>query len=120
MGEVAISADMHHVISTATKIALSLLLPDDAEAKLKGFLNRAIEQRFNYLTMSMTGDYWFYPTIFGDACGQYAYQSLWLTAQSREECPVCGSQHNRVGSMTIPLHTTQAEEIQAALKHSQA
>lgn len=118
MGEVAISADIHHVSSAAVKMALSLLLPEDAEAKLKDFLNRAIDGGFNYLTMSMAGDYWFYPSIFGDTCGQYAYQSVWLTAQNQDECPVCGSVHHRIDPLTVPLQTPQTEEIRAALKRT--
>jgi molybdopterin/thiamine biosynthesis adenylyltransferase/proteasome lid subunit RPN8/RPN11 len=118
MGEVAISADIHHVSSVAVKMGLSLLLPEDAEAKLKGFLHPAIDGGLNYLTMSMVGDYWFYPSIFGNTCGQYAYQTVWLTAQNQEECPVCGSVHHRVDPLTVPLRTLQAGDIRAALGRS--
>ncbi len=118
MGEVALAADIHHVTSVAVKMALSLLLPEDAEAKLKGFLNPAIDAGFNYLTLSMVPNYWFYPAIFGDTAGQYAYQSVWLTAGRREECPVCGSVHNRVDPRTIPLKELQASNIRAALSRT--
>jgi molybdopterin/thiamine biosynthesis adenylyltransferase/proteasome lid subunit RPN8/RPN11 len=120
MGEVAISADIHHVSSVAVKMALSLLLPEDAEAKLKGFLNPAIDEKLNYLTMSMVDNYWFYPSIFGDTPGQYAYQSVWLTASNQDECPVCGSVHHRVDPLAVPLRTLQAEGIRAALSHSRS
>jgi len=115
MGEVAIAADIHHVTSVAVKMALSLLLPEDAEAKLKGFLNPAIDAGLNYLTLSMVPNYWFYPGVFGDTPGQYAYQSVWLTAKSREECPVCGSVHHRVDPRAIALQSVQADGIRAAL-----
>ncbi|CAD5990437.1 Molybdopterin-synthase adenylyltransferase [Planktothrix tepida] len=118
MGEVALVADIHHVTSVAVKMALSLLLPEDAQVKLKGFLNPAIEAGFNYLTLSMVPNYWFYPAIFGDTAGQYAYQSVWLTAQHREECPVCGGVHHRVDPRTIPLQELQAGDIRAALSRS--
>jgi ThiF family/Prokaryotic homologs of the JAB domain len=120
MGEVAIAADIHHVTSVAVKMALSLLLPENAQVKLKGFLNPAIEAGFNYLTLSMVPNYWFYPAIFGDTAGQYAYQSVWLTAKSREECPVCGSVHHRVDPRSIALQSVQADEIRAALNGSRS
>jgi proteasome lid subunit RPN8/RPN11 len=120
MGEVAIAADIHHVTSVAVKMALSLLLPEDAEAKLKGFLNPAIDAGLNYLTLSMVPDYWFYPGVFGDTPGQYAYQSVWLTAKSREECPVCGSVHHRVDPRAIALRSVQADGIRAALNASRS
>ncbi|WP_377474102.1 MAG: hypothetical protein P2A85_17115 [Microcoleus anatoxicus] len=120
MGEVAIAADIHHVTSVAVKMALSLLLPEDAEVKLKGFLNPAIDGGLNYLTLSMVPDYWFYPGVFGDTPGQYAYQSVWLTAKSREECPVCGSVHHRVDPRSIALRSVQADGIRAALNASRS
>ncbi|MEK0178444.1 hypothetical protein [Microcoleus anatoxicus] len=120
MGEVAIAADIHHVTSVAVKMALSLLLPEDAEVKLKGFLNPAIDAGLNYLTLSMVPDYWFYPGVFGDTPGQYAYQSVWLTAQRREECPVCGSVHHRVDPRQVPLQELQAGDIRAALSRSRS
>lgn len=120
MGEVALSADIHHVTSVAVKMALSLLLPENTQVKLKGFLNPAIEAGFNYLTLSMMPNYWFYPAIFGETPGQYAYQSVWLTAKSREECPVCGSVHHRVDPRQVPLQELQAGDIRAALSRSRS
>ena len=120
MGEVAIGADIQHVTSVAVKMALSLLLPEDAEAKLKGFLNPAIDGGLNYLTLSMVPNYWFYPGVFGDTPGQYAYQSVWLTAQRREECPVCGSVHHRVDPRQVPLQELQASDLRAALSRSRS
>lgn len=118
MGEVALAADIHHVTSVAVKMALSLLLPEDAQVKLKGFLNPAIEAGFNYLTLSMVPNYWFYTAIFGDTAGQYAYQSVWLTAQRREECPVCGGVHHRVDPRSVPLRELQVGDILTALGRS--
>jgi len=120
MGEVALSADIHHVTSVAVKMALSLLLPENTQVKLKGFLNPAIEAGFNYLTLSMMPNYWFYPAIFGETPGQYAYQSVWLTAKSREECPVCGNVHHRVDPRQVPLQELQAGDIRAALSRSRS
>lgn len=116
MGEVALATDIHHVSSVAVKMALSLLLPETARVKLKGFLNPAIEAGFNFLTLSMVENYWFYPDVFGETAGQYAYQSVWLTAQRQEECPVCGEVHHRIDPLTVPLGGVQAGEIRAALR----
>ncbi|MBS0016139.1 MAG: ThiF family adenylyltransferase [Arthrospira sp. SH-MAG29] len=118
MGEVALGTDIHHVTSVAVKMALSLLLPETARVKLKGFLNPAIEEGFNYLTMSMVQNYWFYPAVFGETAGQYAYQSVWLTAQSQENCPVCGKVHHRTNPLTVPLAGVKADEIRAVLNTS--
>ena len=103
MSEVALGTDIHHVTSVAVKMALSLLLPEDAQVKLKGFLNPQIDEASNFLTLSMVPDYLFYPQVFGDTPGQYAYQTVWLKPQRSEECPVCGSIHNRVDPYTTPL-----------------
>ena len=40
----------------------------------------------------MEPDYWFYPQILGDSSGQYAFQSIWLTASKLDNCNVCGQQ----------------------------
>ncbi|MEM8723243.1 MAG: ThiF family adenylyltransferase [Cyanobacteria bacterium P01_G01_bin.39] len=103
MSEVALGIDIHHVTSVAVKMALSLLLPEDAQVKLKGFLNPQINSAQNFLTLSMVPNYLFYSQVFGDTPGQYAYQSVWLKPQRSEECPVCGNIHNRVSPYTIPL-----------------
>lgn len=107
VSEVALAADIHHVTSVAVKMALSLLLPEDAQAKLKGFLNPQIDKGENFLTLSMVPDYLFYREVFVDTPGQYAYQSVWLKPQRQEECPVCGSVHYRVDPHTIPLRKPQ-------------
>ncbi|BAY84683.1 ThiF family protein [Calothrix parasitica NIES-267] len=111
MSEVALATDIHHVTSVAVKMALSLLLPEDAQVKLKGFLNPQIDSAQNFLTLSMVPNYLFYPQVFGDTPGQYAYQSVWLKPQRHEECPVCGNIHNRVDPYTIPLQKPALSNI---------
>ncbi len=59
--------------------------------------------------MSMVPRYWFYPQIFGDAPGQGAYQSVWLTPTRSEECPVCGSPEHRVEPLEVPLRAPRLE-----------
>ena len=106
-GEIALGADIHHVTSAAVKIALSLLLAADDDAKLKDFLQPALNEGMTYLTLSMTPEYWFYPHIFNNASGQFAYQSVWLTPIRNQECSVCGNPDYRVDPLEIPLQAPQ-------------
>ncbi|MBE9145431.1 HesA/MoeB/ThiF family protein [Planktothrix mougeotii] len=111
MGEVALAADIHHVSSVAVKLTLSLLLPEDSEANLKNFAKSAIEKGFTFLTLSMDADYWFYPQLFGNTPGQYAYQSVWLTSQRQETCPVCGKPEHRNHPSRSLLDTPKASDL---------
>jgi proteasome lid subunit RPN8/RPN11 len=102
-GEVALAADIQHVASAALKLGLSLLLPDCADAALKGFAEAALADGMPYLTLSTVPRYWFYPQVFGDVPGQGAYQSVWLTPARTEGCPVCGAAEHRVDPLDAPL-----------------
>ncbi len=104
-GEIALGADIHHVTSAAVKIALSLLLTEESDAKLKNFVQPALNEGMSYLTLSMIPEYWFYPHIFNQASGQFAYQSVWLTPRRNPECPVCGDTNYRVSPLEMPLRT---------------
>jgi len=97
IGEVALNSDIQHVSSAALKICYSLI------ASLKGedcsvttFVPQAIAQEKHFLTMGMESDYWFYPQLLGDVAGQYAFQSVWLTASKLEGCRVCGESSERL------------------------
>ncbi len=102
-GEVALGADIQHVASAAVKLALSLLVPGEAEAKLEEFAEGVLSGGTTYLTLSTVAAYWFYPEIFRDAPGQGAYQSVWLTPSRREECPTCGAAERRLDPLAVPL-----------------
>jgi molybdopterin/thiamine biosynthesis adenylyltransferase len=110
--ETAISADIHHVTSVAAKVALSLLLPTESEARLTKFLDTAVEDGANYITLSNVEDYWFYPDIFDEGVpGQHAYQSVWLTPTKRDECPVCGLQEHRAPPESVSPKGPDLNEI---------
>jgi molybdopterin/thiamine biosynthesis adenylyltransferase len=111
-GELALGVDVQHVASAAVKLALALLVP--AGAKLKAFADDVLADGTSYLTMSMVPRYWFYPRIFGDAPGQGAYQSVWLTPTRSEECPVCGSPEHRVEPLEVPLRAPRREALLAS------
>lgn len=106
-GEVALGADIQHVTSAAVKIALSLMVSGDGQSKLGEFLRPVIDEGMTYLTSSMVPEYWFYPHIFSQVSGQFAYQSVWLTPVRNPECPVCGDPAFRVNHLEIPLRTPQ-------------
>ncbi|HYK73585.1 MAG TPA: ThiF family adenylyltransferase [Pseudoneobacillus sp.] len=115
-GVVALSADIHHVASAAMKIILSLLVPEDSDLKLKGFLTSAIKKEFNYLTFSMKDQYWFYPHIFQGVPGQYAYQSVWLSSVRNEDCVICGKEESEFTSVTMdPVKTPTLANIRKAM-----
>jgi hypothetical protein len=103
VGEIALGADIQHIDSATTKIALSLLLRECPDAALRKFVSGAIERGFTYLTMSTVPDYWFYPHIFRDTPGQYGYQSAWLSPFKDATCAVCGEQENRTDPAEFPL-----------------
>jgi molybdopterin/thiamine biosynthesis adenylyltransferase/proteasome lid subunit RPN8/RPN11 len=102
-GEVALGADIHHVSSAAVKLALSLLVRGEPQATLASFAEDAVREGATYLTMSTVPRYWFYPDVFGATAGQGAYQSVWLTPASDEECPVCGAGEERLDPLRVPL-----------------
>jgi hypothetical protein len=102
-GEVALGADIHHVSSAAVKLALSLLVRGEPQATLASFAEDAVREGATYLTMSTVPRYWFYPDVFGATAGQGAYQSVWLTPASDEECPVCGAGEERLDPLHVPL-----------------
>lgn len=115
VGEVALSVDIHHVSSVAVKLALSLLLPEDSDANLKNFAKSSIEKGFTFFTTSMDADYWFYPQIFGNTPGQYAYQSVWLTPQQQETCPVCGKSEHRNHPSESLIDTPKVSDLRKNL-----
>ena len=115
-GEMALVADIHHVASAAVKLALALLLPPDAEANLKTFVEPLLESGQTFLTFSMVPDYWFYPQLLGQVPGQFAYQSVCLTPTKSDTCPVCGSAEHRVDPRSIPLKAPNVADLQADLR----
>jgi hypothetical protein len=101
--QVALAADIQHVASAALKLALSLLVRGDPAARLAAFAEEAIASGATYLTLSTVPRYWFYPRIFGDAAGQGAYQSVWLTPVRGDDCPTCGPPALRDDPLAAPL-----------------
>ena len=112
---VALAADIHHVCSAGVKMSLSLLLPEDAEEDFKNFLSSVVFSGQSFITFSMEPNFWFYPNIFNEAAGQFAYQSVCLTPKRRAECPVCGEVHYRTDPLQIPLKQIDANALRELL-----
>ena len=112
--EVGLAADIQHVTSAAVKLALAALTLG-RDCTTSAFLDRALEQGTSYLTMSMVPDYWFYPDIFADTPGQYAYQSVWLAPTCDPACPVCGEIDLRVDPAALAATRPPAAAVVAAL-----
>ena len=114
-GEMALVADIHHVASGAVKLALALLLPPEAEANLKAFVEPLLESGQTFLTFSMVPNYWFYPQLLGQVPGQFAYQSVCLTPEKSDTCPVCGAPEHRIDPRSIPLKAPAVTDLRAVL-----
>jgi molybdopterin/thiamine biosynthesis adenylyltransferase len=110
-GEVALNADIHHVASSAVKMGLALLSCNSKDLDIRNFLLDLLQKRFSYLTMSMEDKYWFYPKIFKETGGQYAYQSVWLSPEFSPECPICGDQDHRLCPEDIPLANPETSSL---------
>lgn len=95
VAEVALGSDIHLVSTAGVKLALSLLCVDDPTSPLGRFVARALEQGRHFVILGMTPDYFLFPRTHAEALGQYAFQSVWMGAESRPECPVCGAPEHR-------------------------
>lgn len=95
VAEVALGSDIHLVSAAGVKIALSLLCIDDPAGPLGRFAAQALQQDRHFAILGMTPDYFLFPRTHADALGQHAFQSVWMGAQSRPECPVCGAAEHR-------------------------
>lgn len=111
VGEPALGCDIQHVASATVKLALSLLLRGEDRAALAGFAPDALAKGFGTLTLSMTPHFWFYPGIFGETPGQFAYQGVWLSFTSAPECPVCGNEEHREDPYDQPLAGPTRESL---------
>ena len=95
-GEIALRCDIQHVSSAAIRLCLSLLAAlKQCETPFAKFTVDAVKENLHLLTMGMEPDYWFYPHIFENTSGQYAFQTVWLTGSSSSDCSICGSAQHR-------------------------
>jgi molybdopterin/thiamine biosynthesis adenylyltransferase len=91
-GEVALGCDIQHVASVALRVCLGTLAAcHQVDGNLRDFLVGAVRARHSFVTLGMEPHYWFYDQLFSGVVGQYAFQSIWLSAESAPDCRVCGS-----------------------------
>lgn len=110
-GEVGLAADIQHVVSAGVKLGLARLSARHADAGLSSFGTRILESGSTYLTLSTEPDFWFYPTLFEELPGQYAYQSVWLRPTRDGQCGVCGDEEYRIRPLAVPLKTPGTADL---------
>jgi hypothetical protein len=72
------------------KLALGLLELEAEGGSSHQFMIDCLTAGYNYLILSMVPEWGFFPTLFKGVAGQFAFQSVWLTANGDPTCPVCG------------------------------
>ncbi|KAA9012840.1 ThiF family adenylyltransferase [Niallia endozanthoxylica] len=110
-GVVAINSDIHHVSSAGVKLGLAILSCNSKGLELRNFLMKLLEKNYSYLTMSMEDNYLYFPRIFKEVEGQYAYQSYWISPERNPECPICGNQEHRLCPDDIPLTAPETSSL---------
>jgi molybdopterin/thiamine biosynthesis adenylyltransferase len=95
VAEPGLLADVHHVAAIAAKAALGLLHTPDDDAAAARFAQGILKAGTTYAVFGHEPDYWIFADLLRSAPAQYAYQSLWLSVTSRDDCPVCGEPSGR-------------------------
>jgi len=90
VAEVALGSDIHFVCAAATKIVLSMLARG-SQGPLGDFIERQLQEQGNYVMFGMEPNYYLFPSTHSTAVGQYAFQSIWLSTASDQDCGVCGT-----------------------------
>jgi hypothetical protein len=115
-GEIALGCDIQHVSSAALKLAFSLLAAlKGVQGGLAEFTIGAVQRDLHLLTIGMEPEWWFYPEMFRETPGQYAYQSIWLTARKREGCPDCDPGPERADPFAHLSGSIDADALRRAL-----
>lgn len=95
-GEIALACDIHHVSSAALKIVFDFLSFTSSDGETDhNIVAGILQEGMHLLTLGMERNFWFYPKIFESVAGQLAFQSVWLSAESQLDCPVCGDAEAR-------------------------
>ncbi|MBS2554752.1 hypothetical protein KGQ19_48665, partial [Catenulispora sp. NL8] len=90
VAEPGLLADVHQVAAVAAKAALGLLHAPDDDAAAARFAYGILKAGTTYAVFGHEPDYWIFADLMRSTPAQYAYQSLWLSVTSRDDCPVCG------------------------------
>ncbi|NUR58909.1 MAG: thiamine biosynthesis protein ThiF [Catenulispora sp.] len=100
IAEPGLLPDIHQVSAAAVKIALGLLHDAADGSDAARFAQGILKSGTTYAVFGHEPDYWIFADLLRGAPAQYAYQSLWLSVQSRPDCPVCGDPQGRTDPST--------------------
>jgi molybdopterin/thiamine biosynthesis adenylyltransferase/proteasome lid subunit RPN8/RPN11 len=112
-GVTALGVDIQHVTGVAVKLALSLLLNGETDAKLAQLAPSVLEKGISFLNFSMSEDYWFFPGFFQGISGQFGYQSVGFRVEGDPDCPICGDSPDL--SLPSDARPPSNEELRQAL-----
>ncbi|MFC8045103.1 ThiF family adenylyltransferase [Nocardia sp. NPDC057353] len=94
VSEPALGVDIGHVVTASVKVAIGLLELGCAgeEHSAGALVLSALEKGQQYVILSATHDFDYFPQLFAETAGQHAYQSVWLSPSCDPACPTCGTQ----------------------------
>lgn len=98
--EPGLLADIHHVASATAKLALGFLDTEES-SEVRRLASQATDGGLIYALFGMSPSYWIFADMLGSAAGQFAFQSIWASAESRETCTICGEHNARIDPYTL-------------------
>lgn len=104
--EPGLLADIHFVSAAGVKVALSLLHRESDDSAAAAFLDQPRARSQTVIIFGMVPQFDFFPTVFEGTRGQYAFQSVWMSAESQPQCPVCGDPDERSAPTGAGVPTT--------------
>lgn len=113
VAEPGLLADIHHVCSAALKMILGVI-EDDVNSAVRRLLVDPVAQGRVYVAFGMAPHYWIFPEAMSLAFAQHAFQSIWMTTESRDACPVCGEADHRTDPLAVRI---PPKDIQGILRH---
>ncbi|XCN72532.1 MAG: ThiF family adenylyltransferase [Candidatus Electrothrix aestuarii] len=102
IAEPGLVGDIQHLDSITLKLVLGLLLqniPDNEQCETRDFLRGLTTQNDdgssttkNYIIVSHSQTFWFFPDVRDNPKQDYAYHSVWLDTHDvhQSDCPICG------------------------------
>ncbi|WP_432967579.1 ThiF family adenylyltransferase [Dactylosporangium sp. CA-233914] len=111
--EPGLLTDIHFVSAAGAKLGLALLHRGEDGGALRVFLDEPRAQRMATVVFAMVQRYELFRRVLGQTPGQYAFQSIWMSASPQRECPVCGEPEGR----SDPLAPAAPPSTQQLLRH---
>ncbi|MEU7874372.1 ThiF family adenylyltransferase [Dactylosporangium sp. NPDC049140] len=111
--EPGLLTDIHFVSAAGAKLGLALLHGDGDGGGLRAFLEEPRQRHMATVAFAMVPRYELFHRVLGRVPGQYAFQSIWMSAQPQPECPVCGEPAGR----STPLAAPAPPSTETLLRH---